>query len=88
MSWQGWYWQIHMAQGGVQLGEEAVCFCGFERGFHYVAGLRSDLEHLSCTSTHLHSQQTTWSEQSKDSAGAFALLAHLTASTDFHALRN
>lgn len=66
-----------MAQGGVQLGEEDVCFCGFETGFYCVAGLRSDLEHLSCTSTHLHSQQTLWSEQSKDSAGAFTLLAEL-----------
>lgn len=42
MSLEGWYWGIHVAQGGVQLGEEAVCVCGFEAGFHYVAGLRSD----------------------------------------------
>lgn len=71
MSLDGWYWGIHVAPGGVQLGEEAVCFCGFETEFHYVAGLCSDLEHCSCTSTHLYSQQTTWSEQSKHSAGAF-----------------
>lgn len=89
-----WVWKASIGGStwlrvGYSLERKLFVFVVLRQGFLSLcsrAALR--LEHLSCTSTHLHSQQTTWSQQSKHSAGAFTLLAHLTASIDFPTLRN
>lgn len=54
-----------MALGGVPVGKEVVCVCGFEAGFHCVARLTSDLEQLFCPALQVPQLQAHTSTPSK-----------------------